>query len=385
MKCKRLLFFLFIFSFMMQAQAQKVRSVQVTFELTSAVLPENDSVFITGGIEPLGNWDPGRIKMKYNGNHVWSISFTLDKPVSVEYKYTLGTWEHQAASPNGTPLANFSASLQNNIVIRDTINSWTIGMQNKVIEHRVTGTVQYHPAVKGKGIKDRDVAVWLPPGYDSSGSTRYPVLYMHDGQNIFDPANSAFGVEWSIDETCDSLIRSGAIPPLIVVGIFNTPDRSFEYVPGVKGEAYMNFITKQLKPFIDSAYRTQVDKQHTFTGGSSLGGLISFMLAWQHPDVFSTALCLSPAFKIRNLDYVKNVLAYRGRKKPVSFYIDNGGVGLDSQLQPGVNAMLVALNKKGFEEGKDIKYVSDLKANHSESSWGRRFPAAIIWCMTENR
>ena len=204
---------------------------------------------------------------------------------------------------------------------------------------------------------------------------------MHDGQNAFDPATSAFGVEWNVDETCDSLIRSGAIQPLIVVGIYNTPDRSLEYIPGKGGTAYMNFITKQLKPFIDSVYHTAPDAAHTLTVGSSLGGLISFMLAWQHPEVFSKAICMSPAFKINRIDYVKEVTIYKGKKKPVAFYIDNGGVGLDSQLQPGVNAMLSALQKKGYTQDIDLKYVPDIRANHSEASWAKRFPQAIIWSM----
>ncbi len=383
MKYKTGIFYIAFLCFcMMQTNAQKTDNIHVTFLLTSTILPEDSSVFITGNIEPLGNWNPGKIKMTYKGNHTWRLMVTTSATASVEYKYTLGTWQHQAAAPDGSPLPNFSAGLQHDVTITDTVTSWTTGTQNKVTGHRVTGMVQYYPLLQGKGIKPRDIGVWLPPGYDSSGNTRYPVLYMQDGQNIFDPANSAFGIEWGVDETCDSLIKAGAIPPLIVVGISNTSDRSLEYTPGAKGNAYMNFMIHQLKPFIDSAYHTNADKEHTFVGGSSLGGLISFMIAWQHPDVFSTAICMSPAFKTNRLDYVKNVTAYKGKKKPVYFYIDNGGVGLDAQLQPGVNAMLSALQKKGYKEGKNVKYVSDLKAGHSEASWCRRFPKALLWCLS---
>ncbi len=373
--------FLFVFFVMMKTQAQKQNPVSVTFRLTSNTLSEDSSVFITGSLEPLGEWNPGKVKMNYEGNHVWSIRINIDKPHSVEYKYTLGTWEHEGAKADGTPLSNLSANLQRDTTLNDTIDNWTKNTQNGTTEHRITGTVQYHPAMKGKGIKDRDVVVWLPPDYDSSGKTRYPVLYLQDGQNVFDPATSAFGVEWNVDETCDSLIKAGMISPLLVVGIYNTKDRSFEYTPGAKGEAYMNFLVKELKPFIDSAYATNKDKAHTFVGGSSLGGLISFMLTWQHADVFSKALCFSPAFKINKLDYVKNVTSYRGKKKEVSFFIANGGVGLDAQLQPGVNAMLSALQKKGYEGGKEVKYENDIKANHSEASWAKVFPHAIVWCI----
>lgn len=382
MKYITTIFSLFLIFFSMaQIQAQKSKPIHITFILTSPVLPEDSSVYITGGIESLGNWDPGKIKMTYKGGHQWSYAFTLASPISVEYKYTLGTWQHEGASPDGTPLSNFSANLQHDTTITSTITSWTTGTENKVTEHHITGTVQYHPAFKGKGIRDRNIAVWLPPGYDSTGNTKYPVLYMHDGQNAFDPATSAFGTEWGIDETCDSLIKAGVIQPLIVVGIYNTPDRSAEYTPGKSGTAYMNFIVKQLKPFIDSVYHTNPDAGHTLTGGSSLGGLISFMLAWQHPGVFSKAICMSPAFKINRLDYVEDVNIYKGKKKPVAFYIDNGGVGLDSQLQPGVNAMLSALQRKGYRDGTDVKYTSDIRANHSEASWAKRFPEAITWCM----
>ena len=381
MRYKIAILFLFIFFVMMKSQAQKLHPVSVTFRLTSTALPEDSSVFITGNIEPLGEWNPGKTKMNYEGNHVWRIRINIDKPVSIEYKYTLGNWEHEGAKTDGTPLANLSANLQHDTTINDTIGEWTKNTQNQTTEHRITGVVKYYLAMKGKGIKDRDVAVWLPPNYDSSGKTRYPVLYMQDGQNVFDPATSAFGVEWSVDETCDSLIKAGTISPLIVVGIYNTKDRSFEYAPGTKGEAYMNFMVKKVKPFIDSTYATNKEKEHTFVGGSSLGGLISFMLAWQYPDVFSKAICFSPAFKINKLDYVKNVTSYKGKKKEISFYIANGGVGLDAQLQPGVNAMLSALQKKGYEEGKEVKYVNDIKAAHSEASWAKVFPDAIVWCM----
>ncbi len=368
---------------MIKLQAQKQHSISVTFKLTSTTLSEDSSVFITGSIAPLGEWNPGKTKMNYEGNHLWSIRINIDKPVSVEYKYTLGSWEHEGAKEDGTPLSNLSANLQRDTIIQNTIDNWTKNTQNQTTEHHITGTVQYYPAMKGKGIKDRDVAVWLPPDYDSSGKTRYPVLYLQDGQNVFDPATSAFGVEWKVDETCDSLIKAGTIAPLIVVGIYNTQDRSFDYAPGPKGEAYMTFVIKQLKPFIDASYATNKDKAQTFVGGSSLGGLISFMLVWQHPDIFSKAICLSPAFKINKLDYVKNVTSYRGKKKLISFYIANGGVGLDAQLQPGVNAMLAALQKRGYEEGNEVKYVNDIRANHSEASWAKVFPDAIAWCMDE--
>jgi len=206
---------------------------------------------------------------------------------------------------------------------------------------------------------------------------------MHDGQNLFDPASSSFGVDWQVDETCDSLIRLQIMEPVIVVGMYNTPDRTAEYTPGIKGTAYMNFVVNTVKPFIDANYHTMQDPKHTLIGGSSAGGIISFMLAWEYPEVFSGAICMSPAFKIENIDYVKTVKAYQGEKKDLFFYIDNGGVGLELRLQPGIDEMIDALEQKGYNEGSDFIWIHDAGAKHSESAWALRLPKALMLCLSK--
>jgi enterochelin esterase-like enzyme len=165
------------------------------------------------------------------------------------------------------------------------------------IRGQITGTLRYQRALKGAGIKDRDLVVWLPPDYEADQTRRYPVIYMHDGQNILDSVTSSFGTDWSVDETADDLIRKKSIEPVIVVGIYNTSDRMKEYTPGDKGTAYMDFVVKTVKPLIDSTYRTKADRKNTIVGGSSASGIMSFMLVWEHADVFSKAICMSPAFK----------------------------------------------------------------------------------------
>jgi enterochelin esterase-like enzyme len=123
---------------------------------------------------------------------------------------------------------------------------------------------------------------------------------MHDGQNIFGPVTSSFGTDWSVDETADDLIKKKSIEPVIVVGIYNTSDRLKEYTPGEKGTAYMDFVVKTVKPLIDSTYRTKPDRKNTIVGGSSAGGIMSFMLVWEHADVFSKAFGMSPAFRLES-------------------------------------------------------------------------------------
>jgi predicted alpha/beta superfamily hydrolase len=380
---------------------------EVTYRLHAPELADGSVVYITGSVPGLGDWQPDKVRMTAAGRHVWTYQLAARVGQTIEYKYTLGSWEREAAGADGRPLVNFSVTACGTTVQEDTVNFWMAG-QRRELHGQVTGTVQYHRAMAGDGILPRDVIVWLPPGYDDAAATgtqgnesaaRYPVLYMHDGQNIVDPATSSFGVDWEVDETCTRLIAEQKIPSLIVVAIYNTPDRKLEYLPGPKGTAYMEFILRQLKPFIDVHYRTESGRATTFVGGSSAGGLCAFMLAWEHSDVFGGAMCMSPAFRIETrdatkdsatkdvddlaIDYVTTVQKGERPRQPTFFYIDIGGVGLEATLQPGVDAMLAALQAKGFAAGREFTYVRDPEARHLESAWAKRFPAALITLLGE--
>ncbi|MDB5121246.1 MAG: histidine kinase [Sphingobacteriales bacterium] len=357
--------------------AENTTGYKVLFNLYSPDLSSKSAIYITGGSAQLGNWNPDKVKMGYKGNHTWSKEITVDKNLSIEYKYTLGAWEHEGADARGMALPNFNALISKDTIIKDSVSFWTKGKRKIMVKGRITGKLKFHPAMKWEGLKDRDVTVWLPDGYEKNANKRYAVLYLQDGQNLFDASKSSFGVEWGIDESVDSLIKIRAIPPVIVVGINNTADRSKEYAPGEMGTAYMNFVVEKLKPFIDKTYRTMPDSKHTIVGGSSSGGLISFMLTWQYPDVFAKAICMSPALKISDLDYVKVVNEDNRERKNVFFYLDNGGFGLESELRPGIDEMIAALNAKGYQEGKDFVFIVAPEAHHFEAAWAKRFPEAL--------
>ena len=257
------------------------------------------------------------------------------------------------------------------------------------VEGQVTGTVTYHEAVEGEGLRERDLIVWLPPGYAANSEQRYPVLYMQDGQNIFDPTTSYPGVDWAIDESVDRLIAAGTIEPMIVVGIYNSSDRNSEYSPGELGTSYMDFVINVVKPLIDTTYRTRPERQHTLVGGSSSGGTISFMLAWDHPEVFAGAIVMSPAFKVgpgmdfSEFDFIGYFEATHEKLRDVFFYIDNGGVELDAILQPGIDEMLVSLEQWGYQEDEDWVFIHDPAAKHFESAWAKRFPDALVRTLKE--
>lgn len=164
------------------------------------------------------------------------------------------------------------------------------------LHSRVAGTVERLAPIESKHVAARYVDVWLPPSYATRKSRRYPVVYVHDGQNLFDPASSFIGVDWGIDETMTRLIAEKKIPEAIIVAIWNTPKRLTEYMPqkpletlkeadlddmfkSVRreplGDAYLRYLVTELKPAIDTRYRTQPDRAHTSIMGSSMGGLIS--------------------------------------------------------------------------------------------------------------
>jgi predicted alpha/beta superfamily hydrolase len=163
-----------------------------------------------------------------------------------------------------------------------------------------------HPGFQSQVLSEpRDLIVYVPPGYDTDVNQRYPVLYLHDGQNLFDGATAFVpGQDWRVDDTAQELVIARVIEPLIIVGVYNTGEhRVDEYTPtrdrnqGAGGEAglYGRMLTEELKPFIDRTYRTLPDPVNTGLGGSSLGGLATLYLGLQHPDVFGKLAVLSPS------------------------------------------------------------------------------------------
>lgn len=371
-------FLLLVLSFLTACSSQRKNNtdIEITFQVEAPDLSSDSTIFITGNHEKLGTWIPDRVAMKNIGEQKWEVKIKVPKSEVLEYKFTKGSWSNEAADATGLPLANKYFKGDQDTVLITSIHFWRSGEELSVVG-QVTGDVRYHKALEGKGILPRDVIVWLPPSYDKEQDKKYPVLYMHDGQNIFDPQTASFKVDWQVDETATKLIKEGAIEELIIIGVYCTENRTKEYTPTEEGQEYMRFIVNKLKPLIDKTYRTKSEREYTATGGSSAGGLISFMLLWEYSDVFSKAICMSPAFKIQNIDYVSPVVNSSEIPKNIQVYIDNGGVGLEEKLQPGIDEMLTALKAKGFEEGENLIWVYDAEAKHFESDWAERMPFVL--------
>jgi predicted alpha/beta superfamily hydrolase len=356
--------------------AQDKASIEIIVLCDS--LPENSSIYITGNDPLIGNWQPDFTIMDEIETGKWHKKLHFEKGKKLEFKITHGGWENEALNDDGSIPSNHKILIAKDTTIEIRVNLWGDQFERK-IAGQITGIVKYHLNINANGILPRSVIVWLPPYYFLESEKRYPVLYMHDGQNLFDPRTSAFNSDWQLDETADSLIRKNLIEDIIIVGIYNTPDRRSEYSENDTGYAYMKFIVDSLKPFIDRNYRTLPGKEYTAVGGSSLGGLITYMMLWEYSDIFSSGACISPALKVKRYDFVDNVKSYKGDKKNIKIYIDNGDNEIDSTLQPGVNEMLITLNEKGFTTGDDVYWFKDENALHSESAWAKRVWRALIF------
>jgi predicted alpha/beta superfamily hydrolase len=220
----------------------------------------------------------------------------------------------------------------------------------------------------------RDLIVWLPPSYNEDAARRYPVLYMHDGQNIMNPKTSFSGTDWRVDETLTKLIKEDKIEEVIVIGIYNTHDRLEEYSDSEKGKKYIKFIIEELKPFVDLRYRTLRDRKNTAAMGSSMGGLISFFMVWNHQDVFCKAGCLSSSFYYNSDKAIEMVIKHSGQKKKIKIYIDHGEDGLLKGQK-----MFSELTAKGYVVGKDIDYYYEPGAGHNENAWAKRLERPLFF------
>ncbi|MBI4953048.1 MAG: alpha/beta hydrolase [Myxococcales bacterium] len=208
------------------------------------------------------------------------------------------------------------------------------------------------------------VRVYLPAGYDENPLQRHPVLYMQDGKNLFFPEESFGGREWQVDESLALLDGMNALDELVVVGIYSG-DRMLDYTkPGY--EAYGRSVVEELKPEIDRRFRVRPGRDDTGVMGSSLGGVVSFYMAWQWPEIFGSAACLSSTFSHQD-DLVERVLAEP--KRPCKFYLDSGWPGDNFET---TLAMALALSHAGYEYGRDFLHLAFPLAGHDEGAWAER-------------
>lgn len=259
-------------------------------------------------------------------------------------------------------------------------------------EHTLTGNIHQHTHFRSEILRnERDILVYLPRGYRRNRRERYPVLYLHDGQNVFDAATAFGGTEWGVDETAQRLIRKHLMEPTIIVAVANTGDnRVHEYAPtrGViddnakrkrrskgLGKKYGRFMVEELKPFIDKVYRTRPEPEFTGLGGSSLGGLSTIVLGLWFPHVFTRLAVMSASIWWDDCvvyDMVDSI--EDGAKPPLRIWLDTG------THEPGWERAAVLRDKlvaKGWRLYDDLQYLEVEGADHSERAWAARIEQVL--------
>jgi predicted alpha/beta superfamily hydrolase len=228
--------------------------------------------------------------------------------------------------------------------------------------------------------KKRDLIVYTPGIYEKRPDLRFPVLYLEDGQNLFDPATSFIpGVYWRVGETADELIAQGAIQPLVIVGIYNTgKQRVNEYTPtrdrklgGGKADKYGRLLVEELQPFIESRYRIAQGAANKGLGGSSLGGLLTIYLGMQYPQVFGKLAVLSPSVWWNHRAILQSVARAKLPRRP-RVWLDVGTGEGGTRTVEHVTALRDALLQKGWQENHDLHFEIFPGAQHNEAAWAQR-------------
>lgn len=227
----------------------------------------------------------------------------------------------------------------------------------------------------------RDVVVLIPPGYHAQPERRYPVLYVHDGQNLFDATTSFMGVKWNLDTMSSELIQSGEVEPFITVGIYNSPDRIPEYNPLAKGSVYGRFVVEELMPAINGQFRTEGGRRNALMG-SSMGGLISLALLWWYPEHFFGAACLSPSLWVLYRTGGVRAWLEKHRFPPLDtrLYLDHGTRGYEGRMRGIVDETVRYCLEMGLPK-RQVRHFIARGGDHNESSWAARIDKPLRFLL----
>jgi len=356
----------------------------------SFVYADPDASQVTVLIAEQGRRSGYEMRRLIEGKPVWAVSLDRSKlPERMAYTFQvwIGDVEKSVVDPHAWSVTSRGG------------RPAAMAVEASDRRGRIEVIAGFKPSVAG--LRERDIYVYLPPGYDgpersriadsSAPSTqnselRYPVLYMHDGQNGWDDPVEPFGHGgWCVNLKADELIAAGKVRPFIVVGIANTPDRMSEYGSGKDvlsdaDHAYIQFLKRDVKPRIDRTYRTLQDATNTALIGSSMGGVISFQAALLNPDIFGQAACLSPAFGFgEGTDRGYAELVRKVGKVSARLYLDSGTAGQWQDGAPQTRAMAALLREAGWKDGADLLHFEDTGADHNERAWRARLDRPLVF------
>lgn len=387
-------YFLILFFILIFPRYGSCKEINITFIVkVPKETPKKDHVYIFGNCDELANWQPNVNKLDKINNQTYKINISFkNAPKKLEFKFTRGSNETIECSDEGFDILNRVLKINTlnckvtDIVINCEVKGWkdikskTFSFKN--FKFDVMYEYEFIENFKSKFLElPRHVMILLPKSYKTFEGIkkRYPVLYMHDGNNLFDSRLAFLGVDWGVDEAIHMLQKKHLIPEIIVVGIFNTKLRLDEYSPiydenrkaGKLGEQYTNFIINELKPFIDNNFRTTSEN---YIGGSSLGGLISLYIGLKYKEIFKGIFSISPALYWGNGQIIDWVLK-NGIDNNTRLWIDMGtheGKQALTYSRKFINEL-----KNKFPNYTNYKYCEYKNAKHNEMAWRKRFPDVL--------
>ena len=382
------------FSLLWAAPAQAQLTMRVAVPPST---PGAAEVYVAG---TFNDWNPKATGYRLNKDgDAYTITIPSVRAGIVEFKFTLGSWESVETDAEGRDVANRTFTVDGSTAATYTgaVAGWRDASSVRPRPHTMSKSVSILSDTFRIPQLNRTRRVWLylPPDYTTSNKT-YPVIYMHDGQNVFDAATS-FAGEWSVDETLDSLHARGDWGAIVVAIDNGGSHRSDEYQPfsnpqrpdwrGGEGDEYVDFIVHTLKPYIDSHYRTRKDRLNTGIAGSSLGGLISFYAAVKYPNVFGRVAAFSPAF-FTNPEVYALTRKLKPQRPSSRFYLLSGWEETVPGHPPGLFAgpqreMVDTLKAAGFNVTRDVRALLPADGAHSEWFWRREFPMAYLWLFAK--
>ena len=341
----------------------------------------DDSIFVAGNFN---RWQPGEAVYHFLNENGRTIVEVKGLPADIyQFKFTRGDWKRVEASIDGKDVGNKIVKLTADTIVRYEIAAWKDDFVPVPKEHTASNQVHlldtafYIPQLN----RTRRIWIYLPEDY-SKNKKKYPVMYMHDGQNLFDTYTSGFG-EWGVDECLDSLIKAGK-QACIVVGIDNGPKRFNEYnaydfqqFGKGEGDQYIEFLTQTLKPFIDGKYRTLSSRENTIIAGSSMGGLISYYAMLKQAAVFGKGGIFSPAFW--TAPAIKSLTDSFAGKISGKFFFYMGGMEGGSYIKDMQDVQEVL----GEKSASMIYSVIDAESSHNEKAWRKWFAEFYKWIMAD--
>ncbi|MEM1099212.1 MAG: alpha/beta hydrolase-fold protein [Planctomycetota bacterium] len=363
--------------------------VEVVFVVESPEgTPADQSLYISGDHNKLGSWEAAGLPLERAEDGTYRGSTELLTGIEREFKVTRGSWSTVETTADEEEVDNRIFVAEPGKEIKVAVERWIDN--GETIPNRITttGDIRLHERRFASVVdetKPRSLVVYLPPGYGDAenADTTYPVVYVHDGQNLFNEATTYAGIEWSLDETAEAMISTGQIKPVILVGVYNTENRDDEYGPRIAD--YAAHLVETIKPFVEQTYRVQTNREANTIMGAGLGGRAALEAARLHPDAFGAVVALSPWIVSEDGDNVTDAWVSAGAKAAAwatdtRFMLDT----VDDPAHYGTETPAADLKlATDWLEAHDADVTHATlpagQGEHREASWGDRAGEALRW------